>query len=86
MKTLRQFCTAAVLTCAFTLPAYAGDMSTGKTPPPPPPSATSAGDMSTGISGDMSTGKSMTETTSSEAVDPIAEAARLLLQSILSLF
>ncbi|MDQ3753543.1 MAG: hypothetical protein M3371_02290 [Acidobacteriota bacterium] len=78
MKTLRQFCAAAVLTCVLTLSAYPGEMSTGKTPPPPPPSATSAGEMSTGIS--------MTETANSEAVDPIAEAALMLLQSILSLF
>lgn len=85
MKNLRQFCAAAVLTCALTLSAYAGDMSTGKTPPPPP-SVTSAGDMSTGKAGDMSTGISTTETTSNAALDPIAEAARLLLQSILSLF
>lgn len=85
MKTLRKIFAATVLTCALSLAAMAGDMSTGVTQAPPPPSVT--GDMSTGISttaestvtGEMGTGASVT-------VDPITGIARSLLQSLLALF
>lgn len=79
MKNFRQFCATAVLTSVLTFSAYAGEIQTGKATPPPVPTATLDGEIQTGIT-------STSGTTNSGAVDPVAEMALLLLQSILSLF
>jgi hypothetical protein len=80
MKTLRRLCAVFVLTLVLALSAFAGDMSTGITAPPPPSTsqATTAGDMSTGVTGDMSTGVT--------ATDPTTDIFLSLLQSLLSFF
>jgi hypothetical protein len=84
MKTLRQFCVAFVLALMLTLPAFAGDITTGIAPPDPPPASTSStapGDISTGVAGEIST------TISEEAITAsMTETALNLLQSLLSLF
>jgi hypothetical protein len=80
MKNIRQCLAAIALTCVFTASTFAGQIDTViAQPPPPPPSEASAGDMTTMIAGQM-------DTLSSEAVDPVAQAALSLFQSALSLF
>jgi hypothetical protein len=88
MKTLRRLCAVFVLTLVLALSAFAGDMSTGITAPPPPSTsqATTAGDMSTGVTGDMSTGITGDITTGVMATDPATDIFLSLLQSLLSLF
>jgi len=83
MKTLRQFCVAFVLTLTLTLPAFAGEISTGVAPPPPPvsTSSTAPGEITTMAAGDISTMISEEATTAS-----MTETALNLLQSVLSLF
>ena len=81
MKTLRQLPVALVFTLALTIPAFAGEMETGKTTPPPTPTATTAGEIHTTITGQMDTGSG--EATPS---DSAMEIALNLLQSVLSLF
>lgn len=86
MKTLRLLCAAFVLTLAFSLSAFAGDMpTTGVVSPPPPPDSQMAttgdmttmfaGQMDTGVTGDMSTGVAATDST-----------LLSLFQSVLSVF
>ena len=77
MRTLRQFFAAVVLVTIFTLPAFAGDITTMIAPPPPP----IAGDMHTGVTGDI-------HTMNDDAVvvdGSVTDAAVALLQSVLSL-
>ena len=84
MKSLRQLCVAVVFTLALALPAFAGEMDTGR-PVPPPPSqpqtATVNGEMQIGLTGQE-------ETVSGEvsATDSATEAVLNLLQSVLALF
>jgi hypothetical protein len=85
MKNLQQFCGAAVLTLALTLSVLGGEIGTpGITAPPPPPSQQSS------VTGDMSTpGASVTGEIpfpGMAALNPVADAALSLLQSILSIF
>jgi hypothetical protein len=70
MKNSKSLCAAVVLTLVLTLPVFAGEMTTMIADPPPPPTATE---------GQMQTGDS-------EAVDPVAQLALNVLQSVLSLF
>ncbi len=86
MKNLRQLCAAFVLTLVLTLSASAGQMSTTVAPPAPPTStATTEGDMSTGVAGDMSTTVAGEMTTGVTATDPATGAALNLLLNLLSL-
>ncbi|MFL6284912.1 MAG: hypothetical protein ACJ74Q_17350 [Pyrinomonadaceae bacterium] len=80
MKTLRQLPVALLFTLALTIPAFAGEMETGKTTPSPTPTATTAGKIETGITGQMDTGSS-----EATATDSTTEIALNLLQSVLSL-
>ena len=80
MKTLRRLLVALVFTFALAIPAFAGEMETGKTPPPAP-TATTAGEMETGITGQAETGSS-----EATAADSATDLALNLLQSVLSLF
>ena len=87
MKNLRRLSVALVFTLALTIPAFAGEIDTMVAPPPPPPqaqaqTATTDGEISTGITGQAETGSS--ETTSTDSAT--TEAALNLLQSVLSLF
>jgi hypothetical protein len=81
MKTLRQLCVAVVFTLALAIPAFAGEIEITKTAPPPPPTATSNGDIQTGVTGQIETGSS-----EATAADSATEAMLNLLQSVLTLF
>ena len=81
MKTLRQLCVAVVFTLALAIPAFAGEIEITKTAPPPPPTATSNGDIQTGVTGQIETGSS-----EATAADSATEIALNLLQSVLALF
>jgi hypothetical protein len=78
MRTLRQFFAAVVLVTIFTLPTFAGDITTMIAPPPP----TTTGDMHTGVNGVISTPNAESVIVVGSATD----AAVALLQSVLSLF
>ena len=80
MKTLRQSLVALVFTLALALPALAGEIETGKTTPPTL-TATTAGEIETGITGQEETGSS-----EATAADSATEIALNLLQRVLSLF
>jgi hypothetical protein len=80
MKTLRRLSVAFVFTLALTIPAFAGEIDTGIAPPPIH-SATTEGDIQTGVTGQMETGSSEATATDSATV-----AVLNLLQSVLSLF
>jgi hypothetical protein len=84
MKTLRRLSVALAFTLALTIPAFAGEIDTGKTSPPPSQPAQTAtlnGDIQTGITGQAETGSS--EATAAGAA---TEIALNLLQSMLALF
>ncbi len=81
MKSLRRLSVALVFTFALTLPAFAGEISTGIAPPQPVKTATADGDIQTGVTGQIETGSS-----EATATDSVAEIALNLLQSVLSLF
>ena len=83
MKNLQRFCATVVLTLAFALTAFAGDISfPGATNPPPPSQSSATGDIS--FPGATATGEmSASDVT---VLDPVTEAALSLLQSILSIF
>jgi hypothetical protein len=84
MKTLRQLCVASVFVFALTIPAFAGEISTGVAPPPPSQPAQTAtvnGEISTGI-----TGQEETSSSEATAADSATEIALNLLQSVLALF
>lgn len=71
MKNLRQLCMAGALTCALTLPAFAGDIHTMvPTPSPVPPASTTKGKIQTG---------------EATAGGSVAEIVLHLLQSLFSL-
>ena len=82
MKTLRQLCVALVFTLALTTPALAGDIETMIVPPPPSQAqtATTNGEIQTGVTGQV-------ETPSGEATatGSATNAALNLIQSVLSL-
>lgn len=48
MRHLRNLCAALTLACAFTMPAFAGEISCGVADPPPPPPPI-AGEMHAGF-------------------------------------
>ena len=79
MKSVQRLGVALVLTCALTLPAFAGDMHTGmgRTSPPPPPATSSAT-----TQGGMDTGAGVADATG----DPFTETVLSLLEGVLSLF
>jgi hypothetical protein len=81
MKTLRQLPVTLVFTLVLAIPAFAGEMETGKTTPPPTSMATTAREKETVITGQEETGSSEATATGSAT-----ETALNLLQSILSLF
>lgn len=84
MRTLRRLCTASVLSLAFTLSAFAGEIST--TVAPPPPSAPAQGEITTGLNGNMHTGApGDIHTTESSADVTLAGAVVDLVQGVLSL-
>jgi hypothetical protein len=84
MKNLRRLSVALVFTLALTLPAFAGEMDTGRTSPPPSqPSqtATAKGEIETTVTGQEETGSS-----EATAADSATKLALNLLQSVLTLF
>ena len=84
MKSLRQLCVAVVFTLALAIPAFAGEMDTGRTPPPPSQPAQTAtvnGEMEIGLTGQEETGSGEVS-----ATDSATEIALNLLQSVLALF
>lgn len=83
MKCLRRFCCASVLTFAFTLSSFAGDIHTGAVQPPPPPDppAMSTGDINCGVI--QTNENSISEIAS---VDPMTELTLNILQSVMALF
>ena len=63
MRTFQRLCAAFVLTLMLTLPAFAGDITTGIVSQPPPSTsqaATTQGDISTTVAGDITTGVTAT--------------------------
>jgi hypothetical protein len=84
MKQFRLSLAVAVLTLAFSIPTFAGDMQTGVTSQPPTtPAATATGDMETTVAGNMDTTVTANEAT---ATDSLREIALGLMQRVLSLF
>jgi hypothetical protein len=81
MKALRQLSVACVFTLALTIPVFAGQIETMVVPPQPAQTATTAGQIDTGVTGQAETGSS-----EATATDSAAEIALNLLQSVLSLF
>ena len=84
MKNLRRLSVALVFTLAITIPAFAGEMDTGRTSPPPSqPAQTAAvnGQIDTELTGQEETGSS-----EATATDSATEIALNLLQSVLALF
>ena len=83
MKTLRQLCVAVVFTLALAIPAFAGEMDTGRTSPPPsqPQTAAVNGEIPIGLTGQEETGSGEVS-----ATDSATEAVLNLLQSVLALF
>ena len=81
MKALRQLSVACVFTLALNIPVFAGQIETMVVPPQPTQTATTAGQIDTGVTGQAETGSS--EATSTGAA---AEIALNLLQSVLALF
>ena len=80
MKKLCQLCAALVFIIALTIPAFAGEIETGKVPPTPP-AAVLASEIETGITGQVETGSS-----EATATDSATQFALNLLQSMLLLF
>lgn len=80
MKKLRQLCAALAFTVALTIPAFAGEIETGKAPPSAP-AATTDGQIETTAAGQIDT--SSCEAT---AIDSATELALNLFQSVLTLF
>ena len=83
MKTLRQLCVASVFVFALTIPAFAGEISTGVAPPAPPAQtqpATTNGEISTGLTGQEETGSG-----EASATDSATAAVLNLLQTVLAL-
>jgi len=80
MKTLRQFSASAVLLLVLALPTLAGDMHSPVAPPPPPTTDSALMTPTDSASGDA--------TLSGEpaGLDPLMEAALLMLQGALALF
>jgi len=80
MKSLRRLSITLVFTFALSLSTSAGEIST-TIAQPPTQTATTGGEMDTGITGQI-------DTSSSEAIvnDSMTEVALNLLQSVLSLF
>jgi hypothetical protein len=84
MKNLRRLSVALVFTLVLTIPAFAGEIDTGKTSPPPSQptqAATTEGEIDTGITGQTETGSGEVSATNSAT-----EIALNLLQSVLALF
>ncbi|MDT5157592.1 MAG: hypothetical protein QOC99_1491 [Acidobacteriota bacterium] len=82
MRLLRRLFTASVLILTFALSAFAGEMSTPLVPPSAPQSATTEGEITTGVASNMST----TNIVEATAGDSVAGAAVGVVQSVLALF
>lgn len=79
MKTLQRLSAVTLLAVAFTVQAFAGEITTGVTaPPPPPPSLT--GEITTGVMSDDQTGGE------TAAADSVREVVLSLLGGVLTLF
>jgi hypothetical protein len=74
MKLLRPFLAASILTLAFSLTTFAGQMETGVTSQSQTPSTATVGDMETGV------------TATDNTADPLTEIALGFMQSVLNLF
>jgi len=84
MKNLRRLSVALVFTLTLTIPAFAGEIDTGKTSPPPSQlsqTATVNGEIDTGLTGQEETGSS-----EATATDSATKIALNLLQTVLALF
>jgi hypothetical protein len=84
MSNLRRISIAFAFTLALTIPAFAGEIETGKTSPPPSQptqTATVNGEIETGITGQDETGSGEVS-----ATDSATEIALNLLQTVLALF
>ncbi len=84
MKNLRRLSVTLVFTLALTLPAFAGEMDTGRTSPPPSQptqTATVNGEIDTGLTGQIETGSGEVS-----ATDSATEIALNLLRTVLALF
>lgn len=84
MKSLRRLSVALVFTIALTIPAFAGEIETGRTSPPPSQptqTATVNGEIETGL-----TGQEETDSSEATAANSAMEIALNLLQSVLALF
>jgi hypothetical protein len=85
MKNLRTLCAALTLTAVLAIPAFAGDIGTGKTDPPPSQPANAAGEIGTGATdGDIGTGLT-SEGAAATAGPSATEVALSLLRGVLSL-
>ncbi len=80
MKNLRLFCAASMLTLALALTTFAGEITT-MIVPPQPQTATTQGEITTGITA----GEIETPLTTEAAAASIAAAALSVLNSVLSL-
>jgi len=84
MSNLRRISIAFAFTLALTIPAFAGEIETGKTSPPPsqPTQTTTVnGEIETGITGQDETGSGEVS-----ATDSATAAVLNLLQTVLALF
>lgn len=84
MKNLRRLSVALIFTLALTIPAFAGEIETGRTSPPPSQpaqTATTEGEIETGITGQTETGSGEVSATDSATVVVLN-----LLQTVLALF
>lgn len=82
MRAIRRICTASVLSLFFTLPAFAGEISTTVAPPPAP----AQGEMTTGLNGNIHTGApGDMHTTETSADVTLAGAVVDLVQGVLAL-
>jgi hypothetical protein len=81
MKTLRQLSVVAMFVFALAVPAFAGEIQIPLAPPQPAQSATTQGEIHTGVTGQEETGSS-----EATATDSATEIALNLLQSVLALF
>jgi hypothetical protein len=83
MKNLRRFSVACAFTLALTVPTFAGQIETMIVPPPPPESAQTAttnGEIDTGITGQTETGSGEVS-----ATDSATKIALNLVQNVLAL-
>ena len=80
MTHLRRFCAATILTFAFALATFAGDMQCGVVTPPPDPPASVMGETTPGVTA------ATEENTETSFIDPVTELTLNILQGLLALF